>query len=116
MAIEYGALVFSLPIEAKKMAIVNDGHGKCSPSAVSTLRIGVLLAVNGHLRRQKSSTYFSRPPVSSLHLPIECGASTLNLKIDKALGFFWVFLLNNHLVYLRRTLKDPLRHGFFEKN
>jgi uncharacterized protein len=31
MAIEYGTLVFSLPIEAKKMAIVNDGHGKCSP-------------------------------------------------------------------------------------
>jgi len=49
-------------------------------------RLGFLLAVNGHLRRQKSSTYFSRPPVSSLHLPIECGALTLNSRIDKALG------------------------------
>lgn len=30
MAIEYGPLVFSLPIEARKLAIVDDGHGKCS--------------------------------------------------------------------------------------
>lgn len=31
MAIEYGPLVFSLPIQAKKMKIVDDGQGKCSP-------------------------------------------------------------------------------------
>ena len=54
-------------------------------SAVSTTNIRMLLAVNGHLRRQKSSTCDSRPPVSSLYLPIECGASTLNFLCDKAL-------------------------------
>ncbi len=55
-------------------------------SAVSTINIRMLLAVNGHLRRQKSSTCDSRPPVSSLYLPIECGASTLNFLCDKALA------------------------------
>jgi len=54
-------------------------------SAVSTINIRMLLAVNGHLQRQKSSTCDSRPPVSSLYLPIECGASTLDFLCDKAL-------------------------------
>ena len=31
MAIEYGPLVFSLPIRARHMKIVDDDHGKCSP-------------------------------------------------------------------------------------
>jgi len=43
-------------------------------SAVSHLNVRVLLAANGHLLCQKSSTYDSRPPVSSLHLLIGCCA------------------------------------------
>lgn len=54
-------------------------------SAVSTFKFRILLAVNGHLRRQKFSTCHSRPAVSSLYLPIECCASILNLLCDKAL-------------------------------
>ncbi len=45
-----------------------------SSSAVSHLNVGVLLAANRHLLRQESSTYHSRSPVSSLQLPIGCGA------------------------------------------
>jgi len=47
---------------------------ECEPSAVSHLNVRVLLAANGHLLCQKSSAYDSRPPVSSLHLPIGCCA------------------------------------------
>ena len=55
------------------------------PSAVSHLNVRVLLAANGHLRRQKASPYDSRASFSSLHLPIGCGAITQTFSIDKAL-------------------------------
>jgi len=31
LAISYGSLVFSLPIEARKMRVTDDGYGKCTP-------------------------------------------------------------------------------------
>lgn len=31
MAIEYGPLVFSLPIESRTLTVIDDGHGKCTP-------------------------------------------------------------------------------------
>ncbi len=41
----------------------------------------------GHLRHQKSSTYFSRPPVPSLHLTYWHGKITKHYSWDKALVF-----------------------------
>jgi len=67
----------------------------------------MLLAVNGHLQRQKSSTCDSRPLVSSLYLPIECGASTLNFLCDKALvGYYrysWLLMLPEMIIRKRAT-------------
>ena len=49
---------------------------------------GYSLAAAGHLRRQKSSTYFSRPPVSSLHLTYWHGEITHHFSCDKPLEVF----------------------------
>ena len=50
-----------------------------------SLIYGFLLAANGHLLRQKSSTCTCRASFSSLQLPIGYGAVTRNFNLYKAL-------------------------------
>jgi len=68
---------------------------------VSTINTGLPLAVNGHLQHQKSSTCDSRPPVSSLYLPTECGVPILNFLCDKALVQYSWLALNPFSYYSR---------------
>ena len=80
------------------------------PSAVSTINIRLLLAVNGHLLRQKSSTYLSRPLVSSLYLISWHGEITHHYSCYKALVLPGEIPLL-HRVLLKRINARPPSSG-----
>jgi len=83
MSIEYGPLVFSLPIEAKKLTITDDGHGKCSSDfpMVTLYPISAWnYALSGHLTSDDVKVIFRE----TSGYPWDVGQSPVGMEVGTA--------------------------------
>ena len=83
MAIEYGALVFSLPIKAKKMIVIDDSNGKCSsefPMYMLYPRSKWNYALSGNLTQDDIQVMVS----SKVDYPWDLGQSPIKLEVGTA--------------------------------